>query len=455
MHDLSRTVSSNEILKHIEDLLPQRTYLVGGCIRDMLLGRVPPDFDLVTYAPVTDLAGSIAGRLGARPFWMDERRGVMRIALKSSGASIDISEPKGLSIEEDLRSRDLTINAMAYDISRRRLIDPLDGFHDLSRGMIRIVSEENLLSDPLRSLRAVRFSVTLNFAVHEESSRMIKRHAGRLRGVSGERIRQEFVQALRTVHGADFFRMLAWNALVPVLFAPYFPERDRGDGQQHALLLSVIPACQELDGIIYACDALMPGCSGLLAQETENGVQRGALLRLASFLLGLEELRSGDLQSRESGISARDLGMEDRAAGFCSSLRFSSRSARMIRSLLGREKRTRGFLAQRCPSPLDIHRFCEEASEQLPEALLLSLSRAQTQESFPRQAAARAWEYYRTTYQEHKKSPLISGNDVIGVLGGGAGPEVGKWLRTVEEARARGEVRTRSEAMKFLRRHIE
>ncbi len=454
MHDLSRTVSSNEILKRIEDLLPQRTYLVGGCIRDMLLGRVPPDFDLVTYAPVADLAGRIAGRLGSRPFWMDERRGVIRIALKSSGANIDISEPKGLSIEEDLRARDLTINAMAYDISHHRLIDPLSGIHDLSRGMIRIVSEENLLNDPLRSLRAVRFSVTLDFAVHEESSRMIKRHAGRLRGVSGERIKQEFVQALGTVHGADFFRLLTWNALVPVLFAPYFPWREQENNQQHALLSLVIPACQELDGIIYACDALMPGCSDLLTQEIENGVQRGALLRLASFLLGLEELRSGNHQSRESGIPVRDRSVEDRARDLCSSLRFSTRSVRTISSLLGREKRTQRFLAQRDPSSLDIHRFCEDTAEQLPEALLLSLSRTHTQEALPRQTVARVWEYYRTTYQGHKKSPLISGNDVVGVLGGVAGPEVGKWLRAIEEARARGEIRTRGEAMEFLRRKI-
>ena len=104
MHDLSRTVSINEILNQIKDLLPQRTYLVGGCIRDMLLGRVPPDFDLVTYEPVEDLAARIADRLGARPFWMDERRRVIRIALKSLSANIDVSEPKALSIEEDLRS---------------------------------------------------------------------------------------------------------------------------------------------------------------------------------------------------------------------------------------------------------------------------------------------------------------------------------------------------------------
>ncbi|HRR70418.1 MAG TPA: hypothetical protein P5146_14090, partial [Desulfomonilia bacterium] len=95
MHDLSRIVSDNDIIERIEDILPGRTYLVGGCIRDMLLGRVPTDLDLVTFDPVEDLARGIAERLKSRPFWMGEKRGVMRIVLKPKGVSIDISMPKG------------------------------------------------------------------------------------------------------------------------------------------------------------------------------------------------------------------------------------------------------------------------------------------------------------------------------------------------------------------------
>lgn len=451
MHDLSKTVSNNDTLGRLEDLLPCRTYLVGGCIRDMLLDRVPLDFDLVTFAPIEDLAGKIAERLQSRPFWMDEKRGVMRIALKALGASIDISEPKGSSIEEDLKSRDLTINAMAYDFSRRILIDPLSGLKDLSRGMIRIISEENLIDDPLRGLRAVRFSVTLDFAVHEESCGMIRRNASRVKGVSGERIRQEFVQALGSVHGSKFFRLLAWKELVPVLFAPYFSGQAHPPGLSHALFIAVIPACQELDGIMYACDALMPGSSACLEQEAESGVKRGALLRLAAFLLGLENLRKEHLQNREEGESLPADSPDDRAMAFCSSLHFSSRSVRMIRDLLGSQEHAEKLLSQERPSSIDLHRFCEGIPAYVPEAIALSLSRAQTHESLPRQTAARVWEYYRTIYREHKKNPLVSGNDVMNILGSVSGPEVGKWLRTIEEERARGVIQTRNDAMNYLR----
>jgi len=453
MHDLSRTVSDNEIIGRIEDILPGRTYLVGGCIRDMLLGRVPMDLDLVTFNPVEDLARRIAERLKSRPFWMDEKRGVMRIVLKPKGVSIDISMPKGADIEEDLRSRDLTINAMAYDVSRRILIDPLSGSKDLSRGIIRLISEENLIDDPLRGLRAIRFSVTLDFAMDAGSCQMIKRNAPRIKNVSSERIMQEFVQALGSMHGSKFFRLLTWKMLVPVLFAPYFSS-EHGPPQDlaNALFLTVIPACQELDGIIYACDALMPGCSVLLDQETQAGVKRSVLLRLAGFLLGLENLEN-ELRLNRGGKdpSYRD-SPRDRAAAFCSSLHFSSRSVGMVRDLLGSHGRTEEMLLKGDPSPVDIHRFCEDAGEYVPEALLLSLSRVQTHEALPRQTAARIWEYYRTVYRAYKEDPLVSGSDVITLFGVASGPEVGRWLQAVEEARARGSIRTRSEAIEYLRR---
>jgi hypothetical protein len=116
--------------------------------------------------------------------------------------------------------------------------------------------------------------------------------------------------------------------------------------------------------------------------------------------------------------------------------------------------RTEDILSTGSPPLLDIHRFCDEVAEYVPEALMLSLSRARTREFPPRQTAAQVREYYQSVYQEHKKSPLISGNDVISALGGAAGPEVGRWLRAVEEARAQGVIQTRNEAMEFLRRAV-
>jgi len=311
------------------------------------------------------------------------------------------------------------------------------------------------MDDPLRGLRAARFSVTLDFAVHPETCRMIRKNAWRIRGISGERIKQEFAQALSSLYGATFFRLLTWKNLIPVLFHPYFADRDIRDDQPHPLFLSVLPFCEELDGIIYACDALMPGSSGFLAQETESGVPRAALLRLAAFLLGLENLCMPSSRGLQRKGTLQDIPPADRASGFCSDLHFSSRSIRMIRVLLEKEERTEGILSKKGgPSLLDIHRFCDEAAEYVPEALMLSLSRSLTREFPPRQVAAQVWEYYRSVYQEHKKSPLISGKDVISALGGAEGPQVGRWLRAVEEARAQGVIQTRNEAMEFLRRTV-
>jgi tRNA nucleotidyltransferase/poly(A) polymerase len=450
MHDLSKTVSSHEVVRRIKDLLPEGTYLVGGCIRDMLLGRDPLDLDLVAFAPVADLARSVAGRLEARPFWMDEKRGVMRIALKK-GANIDISEPKGTSIEEDLASRDLTINALAWDLPGSVLVDPLSGMEDLTRGLVRLISEENLIDDPLRAVRAVRFAVTLGFAVEAETSRMIKKHAGRVSGVSGERLRREVASALGSGHGAVFFRLLAWNGLLPVLFAPCFSDPNRWADHAQALFLTVIPACQELDGIMYACEALMPGSSALLAQETEAGVQRGALLRLAAFLLGIEDMGTRE-PGREHQEAATGETPAERAAAVCAKLRFSSRSTRMVRTLVATGDRSAALLAQGNPRAVEMHRFCDELGDFVPEALMLSLSRGRAPGSALRQTAVLVWEYCRNVYGRHKDHPLVSGTDVLEVLGVPAGPEVGRWLRAVEEERARGGVRTRDEALEFLRR---
>ncbi|MFY9397086.1 MAG: hypothetical protein WAR22_01840 [Desulfomonilia bacterium] len=450
MQDLSKTVSSHEVVRRIRGLLPESTYLVGGCIRDMLLGREPMDLDLVAFTPVEELARRIADRLGARPFWMDEKRGVMRIALEK-GTSIDISEPKGGSIEEDLAARDLTINALAWDLPAGVLVDPLSGMEDLARGIVRLVSEKNLIDDPLRAVRSIRFAVTLGFAVEAETSRMIRKHASRVSGVSGERLRQEIAAALGSVHGAAFFRLLAWNGLLPVLFSPYFLEPDRWMEHAQALFLTVIPACQELDGIMYACEALMPGSSAILAQETEAGVQRGALLRLAAFLLGIE-----GMEAPGPGMKSREMASGDspaaRAAAVCARFRFSSRSTRMIRTLVAAGDRAAGLLAQGNPPALEMHRFCDELGELVPEALMLSLSRGPAPGSAHRQAVVQVWEYCRNVYGRHKDHPLVSGADVCEVLGVPAGPEVGRWLRAVEEERARGGVRTRDEALEFLRR---
>ncbi|MRR36803.1 CCA tRNA nucleotidyltransferase, partial [bacterium] len=373
MLDLSRRVLNNRLIRDIRDLIPHDAYLVGGCVRDMLLGKDPLDFDFVSFSPIEDMASQIADRMGSRPFWMDEKRGVMRIAIKAAGLNIDISRPKGADIWEDLLSRDITINAMAFDITRGAFLDPAAGLDDLLNGTIRLISEKNLRDDPLRALRAVRFSVTLDFGLRGETSGMIRKNADLLREVSPERIRLEFSRALDSIHSAKFFRLLTWTDLSSVLF----PEAVTGVSDPrmlwHPVFCCALPLCMEMDGLLYSAQALMPGSREFLEEETESGVKRGSLLRLSAFLLGLREARKhgeGILRGDESLFAQR-------ARDFCASLRFSSRSCRMVGSLLGRLSLSSAVISGPGMSALDMHRFCDEEGDRLPEALLLALVLAQ------------------------------------------------------------------------------
>jgi tRNA nucleotidyltransferase/poly(A) polymerase len=446
MHDLSSSVSSNALLGSIQDLLPGNTFLVGGSIRDLLLGREPLDYDLVTDDPVERLAEELARRLGSRPFWMDAKRGVLRIVLKQSGVSIDIAQPKGPDIGTDLMARDLTINAMARDMATGAFLDPSDGMGDLKNGLVRIISEKNLVDDPLRALRAIRFSVTLNFALHEDSSLMIRKHRDLLRQASPERIRLEFTRSLDAHHSARFFRLLTWLGLVPVLFPPGLVGTSEDSQLWHPGFSIALPMAEELDQIIYAADALMPGSRAVLGEETEREVKRSVMLRLAAFLLGLSDARQAGTPELEGEPGA----MAVLASDFCAGLRFSTSSCRMVRGSLENLAGASSLLSNDHPAPLDLYRFCHRADPALPEAVLLSLARTEANGKERRQAASALWEYFRSTYREYRSNPLVTGRDVMAAVQGATGPAVGRLLEEVEEARAQGIVGTRNEALEYL-----
>ena len=144
-------------------LLPAETALVGGAVRDALLGRLRqhPDLDLVVSGDAIALARSLASRCGGSCVVLDRERCMARLVLK--GWTIDLARQIGTSLEADLMRRDYTINAIALPLAPgAELLDPSGGLVDLAAGQLRAISEANLLEDPLRLLRGVRLAAELN-----------------------------------------------------------------------------------------------------------------------------------------------------------------------------------------------------------------------------------------------------------------------------------------------------
>jgi hypothetical protein len=160
-------------------------WVVGGALRDELLGRDVVDVDVACSHP--ELAGRLYSRLaGGAVFPLSERHGAWRVAL-ASGKTVDFT-PLRDGIEDDLRTRDFTVNAMARPVGAPELVDPLGGRADLEAGRLRAVSPSVFADDPVRLLRAVRLEDELGFRLDDEGERLLREAVFRVAEPAGERV---------------------------------------------------------------------------------------------------------------------------------------------------------------------------------------------------------------------------------------------------------------------------
>jgi tRNA nucleotidyltransferase (CCA-adding enzyme) len=184
------------------DLLPADTLLVGGAVRDALLGRLAerPDIDLVVSGDALALARRLAQRCGGSCVVLDRERSIARVVL--AGWCFDLARRMGDGIADDLRRRDYSINAIALPlVGGGEPIDPCGGLEDLRRRRLRALGEANLLEDPLRLLRGVRLACELDFRIEPVTWRWLSTHRLRLAEVAGERVLAELERVAAATTG--------------------------------------------------------------------------------------------------------------------------------------------------------------------------------------------------------------------------------------------------------------
>ena len=222
-----------EKVKFILDTLMQHgyeAYAVGGCVRDSVLCRIPEDWDITTAAKPDQVKNLFRHTIDT-----GIRHGTVTVMLDHEGFEVttyridgeyeDARHPKEVqftsNLLEDLKRRDFTINAMAYN-DRDGLVDAFDGIGDLQRGMIRCVGNaiERFSEDALRMLRAIRFAGQLGFSIEEQTRAAIKKLAPSIAKVSAERIQAELVKLM--VSGHPELLEVAWETGLTKVFLPEF-----------------------------------------------------------------------------------------------------------------------------------------------------------------------------------------------------------------------------------------
>ena len=246
-----------QLIEQITSALPSEIlpYLVGGAVRDMLLGHTTHDLDFVLSRDAIQSARRVANKINAAFYPLDPERDAGRLILTEPPFErfvVDFSSWRGSDLESDLRDRDFTINAIALDCHKPdHLIDPLHGAADLLSGVLRPCSSNSLTSDPVQVLRAVRFCVDLALRMLPETTQQIRLALSTITTVSPERIRDELFRMLDGRSPATAIRLLdQLGALAVVL-----PELDDLKGVRqplphiHDVWNHSLAAVQNLDAV--------------------------------------------------------------------------------------------------------------------------------------------------------------------------------------------------------------
>lgn len=403
-------------------------YLVGGSIRDAVMGRPVRDFDFALGGAVCELPMEFASRCGGHFFWLDRERQQSRVVTGREGERLtfDFAPLRGSGISEDLLLRDFTVNSLALVLTRDDLllVDPLDGMDDIRTGTVRMCRTEEFADDPLRILRAFRFAATLSFTVEDRTLEEIARDPALLGRVAGERVRDEFFLILG-VPGIDRSLKGLHNAGILSHIIPsddFIGGHGSGPEERIAFAATVEKLAMDLDRLFHVDGRRL---KDHLQRQVEGDIPAMSLLKLAALLAGA--------------------GWEEVVAATVSRLKLGNKARDALRNLCGC---LAGFPALPAEGLAErpCYRFFRDRQPSGAELLLMPLASGLVSP----QIAERMISFYFHSYRPGEGDLLMSGDDVMALLHVPRGPELGQEMERLREAESLGLVATAAEAREYL-----
>ena len=446
-----------------------RGWLVGGAVRDRMLGRRTADFDVAVEGDPAPLARELARRAEGHAFELSERFGVWRVVARDRSWQLDLLPLGGDSLEDDLAKRDLTINAIAEPLGGGEPVDPFGGIRDLREGTLRLVSPGAFERDPLRTLRLARLACELGFELDAETAAPATRSAPGLREVAPERIFAELKRLIaseRAVSGIALMDELGITRVVlPELSELHGIEQSRFHHLDvHAHTVEVLAAAIELEhdpGAAFGENA--EALDRFMHQPFANELTRWQALRFGALLhdIAKPQTRGVTPEGRVTFIG-HDAAGSDTARVVLRRLRASERLAEHV-AALARHHLHLGFLVHEMPlSRRSVYRYLRRCEPVPVDVTVLSVAdRLATRGDRSEQAIAKHLELARgmlgeaLRWQAEPPRPPLRGDELANELGIGAGPEIGRLLAALEEASFAGELGTRQDAVELARGLLE
>jgi poly(A) polymerase len=437
-----------------------RSWTVGGALRDELLGREVTDIDIAVEGDPEPAARTLACEIRGPVFRLSAAFGAWRVVDRGSGRVYDFAPLQGETIEDDLRKRDFTVNAMARPTDGGDLIDPLRARADIESRTLRVIGPESYESDPLRPLRLARFAAELGFQPDPETERLTVAAAARVPEASGERV---FAELRRLVLAEHAVRGLALADRLGLLHAVLPELSDLHDVEQsHFHHTDVYGHTLEvLERLIEIEDGAEGELREVLDEPLADELTRGEALRFGALLHDIGKPATHDV--REDGrvtFMGHDRLGEEMVRQICRRLRTSERLSRFLEGVT-RHHLLLGFLVHE--RPLDrraVYRYLNRTSPVEVEVTLLSCAdrlatRGKNAERAIDAHLELAKELMPAALEWRRNGPPrlpLRGDELAREAGIEPGPELGRIIAELQEAAYAGEISARDEAVELARR---
>lgn len=442
-----------ELLKNYDEDI----YLVGGAVRDYLLGKTTCDKDILVNN-AESFAKEFARKNNATFITLDSENKIYRIVLRDKINYLDITEPIEGSLEKDLRRRDFTINAIAINLKTKEIIDINNGQEDIKNRVIRSISEDNLVDDPLRILRAFRFSATLGFEIEQGTLEQIKRHKDLILNTAKERVNYEILNLFQGEYTPQVLLMA--SDIIELLY-PVFTDVKKVPKNTHHHLGLYEHSVETVNQIQQIYNTSSDEVKEHMNKVDFGGFSRLAHLKFAGFFHDIGKFSTWTIEGdRHRFIKHDDVGSK-MAKEILKQNKFSKKQIEYITSMIKNHIYPSQVVSAENINDKIYMRYIRKMEDNVIDNIIL----AQADRLSARGSAItddivkdnidrlnKLLEFYIMIKPKLKPIPkLLTGQEIMEIKNIPQSPILGKIISALKEEQSEGNILTKAEAVEFVK----
>ena len=450
-------IKDDYILKNIHE-----GYLVGGAVRDFLLDKEVNDRDIAVIG-AEEFAHKLAEQFDAVFVTLDSENKIYRLVLRNSKDYIDVSELRAVTIEEDLRMRDFTINSIAYDLKNNEFVDVTGGIEDIKNGILRCAREENFTDDPLRVLRAFRFMSVTGFKFSNELEAQLRKYYKLLKYPAKERVHDEIMKLFGGKYASYTLLKMDEIGILEMIF-PCINEFKKVPPNTHHHLDLFHHSVETVKQIEILYENLEKEPKEIINKVSFGDYPRINNLKISGFLHDIGKFSTWTIEEggRHRFIKHDNVGAK-LVVPLLKNLKFSNKQIEYISLMIQKHIYPSSVISAPNLDKKVLMRYIRKMEEYSVDNILLAKAdrlsargREITEEILNENLSGldKLMNFYLNNKELLTPLPkLLDGREIMEIKNIGQSPLLGQIIKDLKEAQINGDINTKEEAEEFVKNY--